>query len=315
MRCGRSGLVRLAAVGRAPRLCRAGGGGVTAGRVRFPGRVCFPVHRRAALVGGGIAAAPKFVVDMCVLEPMPAARAVCARAVHPRAGRVVYLCSVRPHRATSARQRRRHRGGAPGRALCWRCACLRCRACVPHARVACTCCACPCCACLCCALSCGVWCACAALIYIVWSSPTLHPRRPWRLAMTFTLSPFSVTYACSCHALFLPLCPISCLCCSFFLFHILLYTLSCSCLRLCLRKVAQVSLSAVELPGHLFVPALPSGCLVFFFATKKKTRGRVTVPPIALNRIALVCPHTCACNAVLRAPPFKAPSKAHFLKD
>ena len=39
----------------------------------------------------------------------------------------------------------------------------------------------------------------------------------------------------------------------------------------------------------------------------------VTVPPIALNRIALVCPHTCACNAVLRAPPFKAPSKAHFL--
>ena len=35
----------------------------------------------------------------------------------------------------------------------------------------------------------------------------------------------------------------------------------------------------------------------------------------ALNRIALVCPHTCACNAVLRAPPFKAPSKAHFLKD
>ena len=74
-------------------------------------------------------------------------------------------------------------------------------------------------------------------------------------------------------------------------------------------------MSAVELPGHLFVPALPSGCLVFFFATKKKTRGRVTVPPIALNRIALVCPHTCACNAVLRAPPFKAPSKAHFLKD
>ena len=30
-------------------------------------------------------------------------------------------------------------------------------------------------------------------------------------------------------------------------------------------------------------------------------------------RIALVCPYTCACNAVLRAPPFKAPSKAHFL--
>ena len=148
VRCGSPRLVRLEAAGRAPRLRRAGGGGVTAGRVRFPGRVCFPVHRRAALVVGGIAAAPKFVVDMCVLEPMPAARAVCARAVHPRAGRVVHLCSVRPDRATSARQRRRHRGGAPARALCWRCACLRCRACVPHARVACTCCACACCACL-----------------------------------------------------------------------------------------------------------------------------------------------------------------------
>ena len=93
---------------------------------------------------------PKFVVDRCVLEPMPAARAhaVCARAVHPRAGRVVHLCSVRSDRATSARHHRRHRGGAPARALCWRCACLRCRACVPHARVACTCCACACCACL-----------------------------------------------------------------------------------------------------------------------------------------------------------------------
>ena len=142
------------------------------------------------------------------------------------------MCTVRPDRATSARQRRRHRGGAPAHALCWRCACWRCRACVPHARVACTCCACACCACLryarlrfpcsrcvhllCLPLqcvpalcaSCGVWCACAALIYIVWSSPTLHSRRPWRLDMIFTLSPFSVTYACSCHALFLPLCPI-----------------------------------------------------------------------------------------------------------
>jgi len=37
----------------AVRLRRAGGGGVTAGRVRLP------VRRRAALVGGGIAAAPK----------------------------------------------------------------------------------------------------------------------------------------------------------------------------------------------------------------------------------------------------------------
>ena len=32
-----------------------------------------------------------------------------------------------------------------------------------------------------------------------------------------------------------------------------------------------------------------------------------------VNRIALVCPYTCACDGVLRAPPFKAPSKAHFL--
>ena len=71
---------------------------------------------------------------------------------------------------------------------------------------------------------------------------------------------------------------------------ILLHTLSCSCLRLCLRKVAQVSLSAVELPGHLFVPALPSSCLVFFFATKKeKQGGRVTVPPKDLH----VCIHFC----------------------
>ena len=52
------------------------------------------------------------------------------------------------YRAASARQRRRHRGGAPARALCWRCAYLRCRACVSHARVACTCYVCACCACL-----------------------------------------------------------------------------------------------------------------------------------------------------------------------
>ena len=197
---------------------------------------------------------------------MPAARAhaVCARAVHPRAGRVVHLCSVRPDRATSARQRRRHRGGAPARALCWRCACLRCRACVPHARVACTCCTCACCACLryarlrfpcsrcvhllcvpllcvsaLCAFVLVVWCACAALIYIVWSSPTLHPRRPWRLAMTFTLSPFSVTYACSCHALFLPLCPISCLCCSSFLSHFLLVLFLALCYEICAFRRRQ----------------------------------------------------------------------------
>ena len=61
---------------------------------------------------------------------------------------------------------------------------------------------------------------------------------------------------------------------------ILLHTLSCSCLRLCFRKVAQVSLSAVELPDHLFVPPLPASCLVFFFATKKKTRRPCDLLPI-----------------------------------
>ena len=118
------------------------------------------------------------------------------------------------------------------------------RACALHARVACTCCACPCCACLRCVLSCGVWCACAALIYIVWSTPTLHSRRPWRLAMTFTLSPFSVTYACSlCHyALFLPLCPISCLCCSSFLSHFLLVLFLALAMRFVPFVVANIAL-------------------------------------------------------------------------
>ena len=52
--------------------------------------------------------------------------------------------------------------------------------------------------------------------------------------MTFTLSPFSVTYACSCHALFLHLCPISCLCCSSFLSHSLLVLF----LHACVVRVA-----------------------------------------------------------------------------
>ena len=54
----------------------------------------------------------QFVVDMCVLDHTPAARAqaVCARAVRLRAARVVRLCSVRLDRAAFARQRRRHRG-------------------------------------------------------------------------------------------------------------------------------------------------------------------------------------------------------------
>ena len=199
----------------------------------------------------------QFVVDMCVLEPMPAARAhaVRARAVRLRAGRVVHLCSVRPDRATSARQRRRHRGGAPARALCWRCACLRCRACVPHARVACTCCACACCACLryarlrspysrCVHLLCMHLLCVPALCAFVWCvvclcSAHLHrveladPASPSTLATCHDLYPFPIlSHIClllSCHhALFLPLCPISCLCCSFFLSHTLLHTLSCS---------------------------------------------------------------------------------------
>jgi len=132
----------------------------------------------------------------------------------PCAGAASY--SVRLHRAASSRQRRRRHGGAPARALCWRCVCLcvlahpmlalrvpAVRAAAVHAcvvRVACTCCACACCACLRCArmrfpcsrcvhllcvpLLCVparcafvlvVWCACAALAYIVRSSPTPHP--------------------------------------------------------------------------------------------------------------------------------------------
>ena len=83
------------------------------------------------------------------------ALAVHSRAARLRAGSVVHLCRVLPDCAASARQRRRHRGGAPARALSWR-ACLRCRACVSHARVACTCCACPR-----CARSCG---ACGVLV-------------------------------------------------------------------------------------------------------------------------------------------------------
>ena len=162
------------------------------------------------------------------------------------------------------------------------------RACASHARVACTCCACPCCACLRCAISCGVWCACAAPVYIVWSSPTLHPRRPWRLAMTFTLSPFSVTYACSCHALFLPLCPISCLCCSFSLSHILLRTLfpACGCAseRWHRSRCPQLNIPATLFPTHFLRILLPLCLLCFpaallsFLLQKRKRGGRVTPP-------------------------------------
>ena len=55
------------------------------------------------------------------------------------------------------------------------------RACASYARIACTCCACSCCACPRWAPSCWVWCACAALAYIVRrasTSPTPHPSSP-----------------------------------------------------------------------------------------------------------------------------------------
>ena len=105
----------------------------------------------------------RFVVGVCVIEPLPAARAraVCARVVSLRAGCVVRLHSVCLHRAAFARQRRRHHGDALARASCWRCACLVCS----------------------CGLSSGprcafvlvVWCACAALAYIVRCLSTPHP--------------------------------------------------------------------------------------------------------------------------------------------
>ena len=72
----------------------------------------------------------------------------------------------------------------------------------------------------------ALWCLCSAHLHRVELADPASPST--LLAMTFTLFPFSVIYACSCHALFLSLCPISCLCCSFFLFHILLHTLFCS---------------------------------------------------------------------------------------
>ena len=287
----------------------------------FGSLLCVPALRTPVCLYCVHGVLVQFVVDMCVLEPMPAARAhaVRARAVHPRAGRVVHLCSVRSDRATSARQRRRHRGGAPARALCWRCACLRCRACVPHARVACTCCACacyaclryvrlrflactccacPCCACLRCVLACGVWCTCAALIYIVWSSPTLHPRRPWRPAMTLTLSPFSVTYACSCHvimdcsSLFAPF--LACVVPSFYsIFSCILCPVpACGCAseRWHRSRCPQLNFPAT----YLCLLCLPAA-LLSFLLQKKKTRRpcACVVPPlicsVLLLRFLCVC--------------------------
>ena len=73
---------------------------------------------------------------------------------------------------------RRHRGAGRARAAAWR-RTPGLRQDAGHARcLACTCCACPCSACLRCAPSCGVWCACAALAYIVRRSLTLPTPNP-----------------------------------------------------------------------------------------------------------------------------------------
>ena len=181
-------------------------------------------------------------------------------------------------------------------------------------------CACPCCAFPCCAPSC--W-ACGALVQLSprlcdirsSTSSTSRSARLHRAALvdvtdtTPLVDPGDLTglsgdrtnafphpqshrIALACpHAA----CYCSCLSCRNVVCHYhtfcLFYCILCSvpCLRLCLRKVAQVSLSAAEHPGHLiyhtfppqfapFVPALLSSCLAFFFAEKKRKRGgRVTV--------------------------------------
>jgi hypothetical protein len=71
-------------------------------------------------------ARPEILPVLALRVPAVRALAVRACAVRLRAGRVMCLRSARLDRADSARQRRRHRGGAPARALCWCCAYLRC---------------------------------------------------------------------------------------------------------------------------------------------------------------------------------------------
>jgi hypothetical protein len=64
----------------------------------FGSSLCVPALRTSACPYCVHGVHVQFVVHMCVLEPMPAARdhAVRARAVRLRAGRVVHLCSVHP---------------------------------------------------------------------------------------------------------------------------------------------------------------------------------------------------------------------------
>jgi len=201
------------------------------------GPLCVPALRTSVCPCCVRGVLVRFVVGVCVPGPLPAARAraVRARAVRLRAGCVVCLCSARLDRAAFARQRRRHHGGAPARALCWQCMLALCalappmlalrvpavralalhacvvRTCASHARVACTCCACPRCACPRRAPSC--W-ACGVLVQ---RSPTscdarrhLIPRRPRRPDMSFTYSQsHGIALVMNCSSLF----ALSCLCC------------------------------------------------------------------------------------------------------
>ena len=94
-------------------------------------------------------------------------------------------------------------------------------------------------------------------------------------------------------------------------FYPIFYCILCPvpCLRLCLRKVAQVSLSAAEHPGHLishtfpphfapFVPALLSSCLAFFLLCKKENEAEVCLCCTPFNLLCsapplLVCMYFC----------------------
>ena len=143
-------------------------------------------------------------------------------------------------------------------------------------------------------------CLCSAHLHRV---ELADPASPSTLATCHDLYPFPIlSHIClllSCHhALFLPLRTLFApfLACVVPSFYHVFYCILCPvpCLRLCLRKVAQVSLSAAEHPGHLishtfpprfapFVPALFSSCLAFFFAAKKKTRRPCDSSPTLLN--------------------------------
>jgi len=201
-------------------------------------RVRFPMHHRAAPVGGGIAAAPKVHTD----GTRHGKHAPCA-CMHPlRSPCVPLLCA--------------HFGSS---------------LCVSALRTP----ACP-------------YCVHGVLVQFVVDMCVLEPM------------PVTRAHAVRARAVrprALPFCLFYCILCSV------------PCLRLCLRKVSQVSLSAAEHPGHLiyhtfppqfapFVPALLSSCLAFFFAAKKRKRGGcVTVnspsarpcPPITRRTCPLFC--------------------------